>query len=89
MRFDEAIKSYGFEQNLDEQCVYKLIKEKSVVFMILSVDDILLIGNDKESMNDINDWLSRKFEMKDLGNASYVLGIKIIRDRKKRLLALS
>ena len=61
----------------------------SVVFLILYVDDILLIGYDKESMNDIKDWLSRKFQMKDLGNASYVLGIKIIQDHKKRLLALS
>ena len=60
-----------------------------MVFLIFYVDDILLIGNDKESMNDINDWLSRKFQMKDLGNASYVIGIQIIRDRKKRLLALS
>ena len=61
MRFDEAIKSYGFEQNLDEQCAYNFIKEKNVVFLILYVDDILLIVNDKESMNDIKDWLSRNF----------------------------
>ena len=65
------------------------LKKKNVVFLILYVDDILLIGNDKESMNDIKDWLSRKFEMKYLGNASYVLGIQIIQDRKKKLLVLS
>ena len=40
-------------------------------------------------MNDIKDWLSRKFEMKYLGNTSYVLGIQIIQDRKKKLLVLS
>ena len=54
------------------------LKKRNVVFLILYVDDILLIGNDKESMNDIKDWLSRNFQMKDLGNASYVLGIQII-----------
>ena len=34
-------------------------------------------------------WLSSNFEMKDMGEASYVLGMKIVRDRTKRLLGLS
>ena len=46
LRFDETIKIYGFEQNVDEPCVYKYIKQKKVVFLVLYVDDILLIEND-------------------------------------------
>ena len=46
-RFDEIIKTYGFIQNVDEPCVYKLINGNSVVFLILYVDDILLIGKNK------------------------------------------
>ena len=34
-------------------------------------------------------WLFSIFEMKDLGEASYVLGVKILRDRSRRLLGLS
>ncbi|MBT0647087.1 hypothetical protein KJJ93_29280, partial [Escherichia coli] len=34
-------------------------------------------------------WLSSNFSMKDLGDATYILGIKIYRDRSKRLLGLS
>ena len=45
LRFDETIKTYGFEQNVDEPCVYKLINEQTVVFLVLYVDDILLIRN--------------------------------------------
>ena len=89
IRFDETIKTYGFKQNEDEPCVYKLIKESSVVFLILYVDDILLIGNDVGVLSSVKEWLSKQFQMKDLGEASYVLGIQIIRDRKNRLLALS
>ena len=89
IRFDEAVKSYGFDQNIDEPCVYKYKKEEKVVFLILYVDDILLIGNDVGMMTDVKEWLASQFQMKDLGEASYVLGIKIIRDRKKKLLALS
>ncbi|WJZ97236.1 hypothetical protein VitviT2T_015857 [Vitis vinifera] len=51
IRFNEAIKSYGFEQNLGEPCVYKQIGGDKVVFLVLYVDDILLIGNDVESLS--------------------------------------
>ena len=89
LRFDETIKTYGFEQNVDEPCVYKLIDNHKVVFLVLYVDDILLIGNDVEKLSNVKKWLAKQFQMKDLGEASYVLGIQIIRDRSKKLLALS
>ena len=89
MRFDETIKTYGFEQNVDEPCVYKYINNKKVVFFVLYVDDILLIGNDVEILSNVKKWLAEQFQMKDLGEASYVLGIQIIRDHKNKLLALS
>ena len=56
---------------------------------MLYVNDILLIGNDIGLLSDVKKWLVEKFQMKDLGQANYVLGIQIIRDRKNRLLALS
>ena len=89
LRFDETIKTYGFEQNVDEPCVYKYIKEKKVVFLVLYVDDSLLIGNDVGTLSNVKKWLAEQFQMKDLGEASYILGIQIIRDRKNKLLALS
>ena len=87
--FDETIKTYGFEQNVDEPCVYKYIKEKKVVFLVLYVDDILLIRNDVETLSNVKKWLAGQFQMKYLGEASYILRIQIIRDRKNKLLALS
>ncbi|KAK2989942.1 hypothetical protein RJ640_013866 [Escallonia rubra] len=46
-------------------------------------------GNDMSSIVAIKQWLSSTFEMKDMGEANYVLGVKIVRDRPKRLLDLS
>ena len=34
-------------------------------------------------------WISSNLEMKDMGEANYVLGVKILKDRSKRLLGLS
>ena len=60
-----------------------------VVFMVLYIDDILLIGDDVRLSSSINIWLSTQFWMKDLGEAQHNLGIKVLRDRKNRKLVLS
>ena len=89
IRFDEPIKSFSFSLNMDEPYVYKKVSRSTITFLVLYVDDILLIGNDVRAMSSIKVWLSSHFAMKDLGEASYILGIKLFRDRKKRLLGLS
>ncbi|XXG73025.1 hypothetical protein AAC387_Pa07g2007 [Persea americana] len=89
IHFDQAIKSYGFEQNPDESCVYKRCNGNELIFLVLYVDDILLIGNDVGVLSSVKVWLSSQFDMKDLGEASHILGIKLLQDRKQRMLGLS
>uniref|UniRef100_A0A2N9F566 GAG-pre-integrase domain-containing protein n=1 Tax=Fagus sylvatica TaxID=28930 RepID=A0A2N9F566_FAGSY len=42
-----------------------------------------------EFIKTIKEWLSSTFEMKDMGEASFVLGLKILKDRSRKLLGLS
>ncbi|KAL0463249.1 UNVERIFIED_CONTAM: hypothetical protein Slati_0212500, partial [Sesamum latifolium] len=72
-----------------DPCIYKKISGSSVAYLVLYVDDILLIGNDVKMLGDIKAWLSTQFSMKDMGEASYILGIKIYRDRSRRMLGLT
>ena len=53
LRFDQAVKSFGFLQSPDEPCVYKRCNGNVVVFLILYVDDILLIKNDIGTLSSI------------------------------------
>ena len=53
-----------------------------VTFLLLYVDDMLLIGNDVGMLSTVKVWLANTFDMKDLGEASYILGIKLFQDRK-------
>ena len=89
IRFDSVIKAYGFIQTFGEACIYKKVTGSSVEFLILYVDDILLIGNDTKFLNSIKGYLNKKFSMKDLGEVAYILGIKIYRDRSRRPMILS
>ncbi|XP_075088370.1 uncharacterized protein LOC142170372 [Nicotiana tabacum] len=66
-------------------------KKSNGLFVILSlyVDDILLAENSLKYLKTIKSWLSKSFDMKDMGEADYILGFKIQRDRSKKLLSLS
>ncbi|KAK8694854.1 hypothetical protein V6N13_072398 [Hibiscus sabdariffa] len=89
LHFNDVIKEFRFIRNEDEPCVYKNFSGSIVSFLILYVDDILIIGNDVPTLQSIKTWLSSCFSMKDLGEAAYFLGVKIYRDRSRRLLGLS
>jgi len=78
LRFDEVIKGFGFVQNAEETCIYKKMSGSSVAFLVLYVDDILLIGDNVDLLNSVKKYLNSKFSMKDLGEAAYVLGLKFI-----------
>nr|GEV83535.1 retrotransposon protein, putative, Ty1-copia subclass [Tanacetum cinerariifolium] len=88
-RFDEEIKKFGFAQNLDEPCIYQKASRSNVTFLILYVDDIIIMGNHIPSLQSVKDYLGKCFAIKDLGKATFILGIKIYRDRSKRLIGLS
>nr|GEW01648.1 hypothetical protein [Tanacetum cinerariifolium] len=78
-----------FTQNPNEPCVYLKASGSNVAFLVLYVDDILLMGNSVTMLQEVKSWLCKCFSIKDLGEAAYILGIKIIRDRSKRLISLS
>ncbi|GJR99355.1 retrotransposon protein, putative, ty1-copia subclass, partial [Tanacetum coccineum] len=81
-------RKFGFTQNRDEPCVYLKASGSNVTFLILYVDDILIMGNNIPMLQDVKSYLGRCFAMKDLGEAAYILGIKIYRDRSRRLIGL-
>ena len=89
LRFDEVIKAFEFIRVYGEACIYKKVSGSSIAFLILYVDDILLIGNNIEMLESVKEYLNKSFSMKDLGEAAFILGIKIYRDRSRRLIGLS
>ena len=59
------------------------------IFLVLYVDDILLATNDTDLLIETKQLLFSHFDMKDLREASYVLGIQILHDRPSGILRLS
>ncbi|RVW22045.1 Retrovirus-related Pol polyprotein from transposon TNT 1-94 [Vitis vinifera] len=77
------------DENVMDQCIYLKYSGSKVYFLVLYVDNILLATNDKSLLHEVKQFLSKNFDMKDMGEASYVIGIKIHRDRFQGILGLS
>ena len=80
--------AYDFIMIDEDHCVYIKRSKDQFVILLLYVDDILIAGSNMEFVNIVKNWLSSNFEMKDMGEAAYILGVKISRDRSRRILSL-
>jgi hypothetical protein len=89
LKFDKKIKEFEFKENIEDNCVYAKFKNGKYIFLFLFVDDILLASSDVSLLLETKKFLSSHFEMKDLCEARFVLGIEIHRDRLKGVLVLS
>ena len=88
-KFHQVIISSFFEMNMVDYCIHHKLSGSKHIYLVLYVDDILLATNDIGMLHETMRFLSKKFEMKDLGDASFVLGIQIHRDCSRGILGLS
>lgn len=74
----------GYERSQYNVCVcIKKLHSADYVYMLLYVDNILVVLKDKKQVNDLKVLLNSEFDMKDLGDARKILGMEITRDRAK------
>jgi hypothetical protein len=79
-KFDKTLTSAGFVVNEADKCVYYRFGGGEGVILCLYVDDILIFGNNENMIKEVKDFLSKNFEMKDLGVADVILNIKLHRE---------
>jgi hypothetical protein len=75
--------------NKSDRCLYSKFSSVSGVIICLYVDDILIFGTDMNAVKNTKDFLSSNFDMKDLGEADLILGIRIIRNNEGLTLSQS
>jgi hypothetical protein len=78
-KFDTTLTSAGFVVNEADKCVYYRYGGGEGVILCLYVDDILIFGTSLNVIEEVKDYLSKNFEMKDLGEANVILNIKLQR----------
>ena len=76
-KFDSIIFFNGFQINNFDNCLYYKSFNDRCVLLCLYIDDILILALDIDLINDIKTLLSNHFDMRDLGQANIILGMKI------------
>jgi hypothetical protein len=87
LKFGQTIRNL-ISRKKEDNYIYAKFKNGKYIFLVLYVDDILLASTDRYLLAGTK-FLSSNFDMKDMGEASYVFGIEIYIDRQKRVLGLS
>jgi hypothetical protein len=77
------------KKNEEDNYIYTKFRNEKFIFLILYVDDILLASSDVSLLLETKRFLSSIFDMKDLGETLFFLGIEIHQDRRNGVLGLS
>ncbi|RVX15027.1 Retrovirus-related Pol polyprotein from transposon RE1 [Vitis vinifera] len=82
-RFTKAVLKLGYKQGQADHTLFvKKSHARKWPILIVYVDDIILYGNDMKELQNLKKYLSKEFEVKDLGNLKYFLGMEVARSRK-------
>lgn len=81
-RFSLAMRKYGFQQSNSDHTLFLKHQSGKVTALIVYVDDMIITGYDAEEISRLQEQLSTKFEMKNLGGLKYFLGIEVSRSRQ-------
>ena len=89
-RFDSYMIQNGYRRCEYDCCIYvKGLEDESLIFLLLYVDDMLIVAKKMREVDKLKRLLSKEFDMKDLGEAKKILGMEIHRNRVAGRLWLS
>ncbi|CAL2278311.1 unnamed protein product [Prunus armeniaca] len=85
--FTMAMKNNGFEQCNSYHTLFLKHRKGKVTALIIYVGDMIITGNDKHEISQLQDYLATVFEMKDVGGLKYFLGIEVARSQQDIFLS--
>ncbi|WJZ80856.1 hypothetical protein VitviT2T_000733 [Vitis vinifera] len=78
-RFTKSMRAFGYRQSNSDHTLFLKKQHGKITALIVYVDDMIVTGNDPEEIKALQNYLSREFEMKDLGPLKYFIGIEVSR----------
>ena len=88
-KLEDFLQQTGFQKSNSEPCLFSRGSGEQQVLLAVYVDDQIIMSKSLQQVKQVKAAMSQAFAIKDLGDASYVLGIAITRDRANRKLQMS
>lgn len=89
LKLDIFLKKFGLNRSNVDECIYYRVDGNNVLIVAIYVDDFIIFANDDVQKNELKKSLKKQFHMKDIGEAKFVLGMQIIRDRKAGTISIN
>eukprot|EP00253_Pinus_taeda_P013959 PITA_13959 len=81
-KMDSFLLESGFSRCHSDNTVYTKKVGKSLIILVLYVDDLILTGSDPNLINHVKSSLKKKFEMTDIGHLHYFLGLQVLQSKE-------
>ena len=81
-KLSTTLNGRGFRKSELDHTLFTLTTSSGIVVLLVYVDDIIITGSDKEGIKATKEYLKASFEIKDLGEMKYFLGIEICRSKE-------
>jgi len=81
-KLSTTLNGRGFKKSELDHTLFTLMTPSGMVALLVYVDDISITGSDKEGIKATKEFLKSMFEIKDLGEMKYFLGIEICRSKE-------
>eukprot|EP00253_Pinus_taeda_P003845 PITA_03845 len=88
-KMDSFLLETGFSRCHSDNTVYTKKVGKSLIILVLYVDDFIVTGSDPNLINHVKSSLKKKFEMTDLRHLHYFLGLQVLQSKEGKLLYLT
>ena len=76
-KFSSTIFCLGYTAGPYDSALFLCRTDKGTILLLLYVDDMIITGDDLSGIQELKDFLSQQFEMKDFGHLGYFLGLEI------------
>uniref|UniRef100_A0AAG5DHX2 Uncharacterized protein n=1 Tax=Anopheles atroparvus TaxID=41427 RepID=A0AAG5DHX2_ANOAO len=76
-KIDDVLKTMGFIQSTADPCLYTRKKANQFLFVLVYVDDVIVICNTEEEFAEVIHVLKLNFTISVMGNLRFFLGIRI------------
>lgn len=88
-RLDATLLKMGFVKSAADKNLYILKHGESYLLLLVYVDDVLLASNSTELLDKVKGQFNNKFDMSDMGQPAYMLGVQIWRERGKGSISIN
>lgn len=87
--FTSTLINWGFVQSQIDTCLFTFSRGQSLIWLVIWVDDCVIIDNDDDLRREFIDYLSGVHPTEDKGELNWVLQVKLTRDRVGKSIVLS